>query len=1167
MKPKVYALLVGIDAYEPPVPPLNGCLNDIDEIERLLDERVKGGDFQLEKIVLRNGDATRKKIIDGFRDHLRNAGKDDVAFFYFSGHGSQERAPVEFRYLEPDGLDETLVCFDSRRPDNYDLADKELSKLIAEVAKDDPHIIVILDSCHSGSGTRAAIDVEGAADGETRVRRAPVDLRERPLESFVLTLEEAKALSEKGGKTLNKSGWLELPQGKHIVISACRDYEEAKETRQGGQTRGVFSHCLSETLRSSPASLTYRDLFKRVNAMVRTKAAQQSPLIEATDNRELDRPFLGGAIKAHAPYFTVSYDANDSWIIDGGAMHGIPPVADHETTVLALYPIESQIEQINDLKDSVGEARVTQRMPAHSRVTLELRGAEGPDRQTTYKAIVVALPLPPLDVRITGEEKGVALIRNELGKAGPNGKPSLIVRESADSPELRIIAQERGFRIMRAADERPLVIDIPDLTETAARKAVQRLEHMARWIRVAGLSNPTGNLSPSAVKMEIFLVEDRDAPGGGDLTPLDDSEIRLHYEIKDGKWKQPAFKLRLTNTSDEQLYCVLLDLTEAYKISAALLPGGGVWLKSGEQAWANSGKSVFSSVPKDLWEQGVVEFKDMLKLIISTEEIDGTLLEQEKLDVQFKAKGAERGIAAMNPLARLMRRVQTRDIGGEPEDEERLVDWATSEALITTVRPLDSAPVPEANGEVALALQVKLIGHAKLRANARLSTMPAASHDADMPALPPILRDNPSVSQPFQFSASRNGEPGLSVLELTDVEELSAASVTPDEPLVVRVEASLGENEYVLPVAHDGEFYLPLGRARRDGDGVEIRLERLPRPVVDSRSLFGSIKICFQKIISEKLGFEFDHPLLAVAENDGKGGARYISDAAEVKAKIAAADRILLYIHGIIGDTRGMAASAWPQQLNSSSKAPAMSDLYDLILTFDYENIKTPIEETARALKKRLHDAGLGPHHGKTLHIAAHSMGGLVSRWFIEREGGNQIAERLVMLGTPNAGSPWPTVQAWATTALGLALNGISTVIWPAKVLGALLTALKSVDETLDQMDPKSNFLKSLASSPDPGIPYRILAGNTSIISAAIERQGQSRLARLLAKLNTQELLHITTALAFFGAPNDIAVSVESIKSVPAGRSPEAVVSEVACDHISYFGTDAGLSALAEALK
>jgi hypothetical protein len=50
------------------------------------------------------------------------------------------------------------------------------------------------------------------------------------------------------------------------------------------------------------------------------------------------------------------------------------------------------------------------------------------------------------------------------------------------------------------------------------------------------------------------------------------------------------------------------------------------------------------------------------------------------------------------------------------------------------------------------------------------------------------------------------------------------------------------------------------------------------------------------------------------------------------------------------------------------------------------------------------------------------------------------------------------------------------------------------------------------------------------------------------------------------GQPNDIAVLVQSIKSVPEGRMPQPVIQEVACDHLVYFANPAGLKGLSDAV-
>jgi len=387
----------------------------------------------------------------------------------------------------------------------------------------------------------------------------------------------------------------------------------------------------------------------------------------------------------------------------------------------------------------------------------------------------------------------------------------------------------------------------------------------------------------------------------------------------------------------------------------------------------------------------------------------------------------------------------------------------------------------------------------------------------------------------------------------------------------VHSDAVLAVDEHVLPVGFDGEFYLPLGTARRRADGTEIRLTRLPVPTSGGqRSITGSIKIYFQKVVSQRLGLEFPYPRLTAATVDEKGHVTYGEGAATVKQKVTDATRLLLYIHGILGDTLGMAASTPPHWLHLPTPSPALGTRYDLILTFDYENINTSIEENARLLKKRLEEVGLGPNHGKTVHIVAHSMGGLVARWFIEREGGNQVAQHLVMLGTPNAGSPWPSLEDWVTTTIGIGLNSLSAVVWPVRALGALVGGIETIDITLDEMKPGSQFLQTLTGSPDPGIPYTIIVGNTSIIAAALKSEDgkeQSRLARLWAKLTAKNWLYDATGLAFFGATNDIAVSVASSQTVPDARSPQPKkVDPVACDHLTYFSTAAGLQALADAL-
>lgn len=73
----------------------------------------------------------------------------------------------------------------------------------------------------------------------------------------------------------------------------------------------------------------------------------------------------------------------------------------------------------------------------------------------------------------------------------------------------------------------------------------------------------------------------------------------------------------------------------------------------------------------------------------------------------------------------------------------------------------------------------------------------------------------------------------------------------------------------------------------------------------------------------------------------------------------------------------------------------------------------------------------------------AHSMGGLVARWYIEREGGAEITRKLITLGTPHRG---------ALNALETLVNGASVVLGPlAPPITRLARSLPSLYQLLPE--------------------------------------------------------------------------------------------------------------------
>lgn len=1153
----VYGILVGIDRYRPPVPPLNGCVNDIDSIVELLENFNRGGDFKLDLRTLKNSEATRDNIISGFRNHLRQAGPEDIALFYYSGHGSQESAPSEFWHLEPDRLNETLVCYDSRTAGGWDLADKELALLIAEVAKKRPHILCVLDCCHSGSGTRASVE-DGIA-----IRRAPTDRRDRPIDSFLDGVLEAHYTPQ---RTDPDSNWSIVPEGRHVLFAACRSNETAKEIMEDSRPHGAFTACLLSALSQTHGSINYRDLLKRVEAQVRLRVSQQAPQIEASTPDELQRNFLGDASRVRQSYFTLRFDRDLDWVIDGGAIHGIPQAKGDETTAFAIYGLDSEPSDWQKVNLSIATAEVIEVRPELSKVKVQLPSVEPRlNQKSTYRAITLKTPLPPLEVHLSGDRSAVECVRQALSDRGLSNTASLLVREadSEGSARLQVKGTVRSYQIARSGSERPTFAEVEGQGKEAAQLVVDRLEHFARWDTVAKLQNNDGRLGRNPVKLTIYVpVSNATEKKWQEVDQRND--IRLYYCWSGTKWVQPRIRIELTNTSQYDLYVALLWLGDDFSIDSGLMRGGAVHIPAGQSMSVNGGKDVYASVPEQNWREGRTETTDLLKAIVSTEQFDPTLFDQAALDHYVLVRGTK-GFGTRALLDRLAAKVHDRALSTQPDDGEVNAGWATSDLALTVVRPLNGTGIPSKGQQADLGANVTLLGHPALKAKVSLVSSTEAGRSLEHLIIPPIFRDDPDVSQPLVFESARGSDPGLGVILLEDVE--NPESVTASEPLKLQARMPLGPGERAIPFAWDGEFFLPLGIVRQSGDTTEIELKQLPVSVRTTRDLergiASSIRILFQKFAYPYLGLDFDYPRLAAVDFKDATKPSYHGKVDDVRERVARAGKVLLYIHGILGDTFGMTASAQVDTLLSAGRTQKVADHYDLILAFDYENINTGIATTAKTLKERLAAVGLGPGHGKTFHIAAHSMGGLVARWFIEREGGNEIVQHLVTLGTPHAGSPWPTIQGWATAALAIGINGMAQVAWPLKLLGDLVGAAETVDVTLDEMDPRSAFLSDLAGSPNPSIPYTLLVGNTSIIPAAI---ANGRLEALLGRLAPQRVLHSAAGLAFLRKPNDIAVSALSAQAVAKNRVPAPRVVEVGCDHITFFNSRAGLQILLEAL-
>ncbi|MFJ9815112.1 caspase domain-containing protein [Streptomyces sp. NPDC101151] len=600
----LYALLVGIDAYRPPVTPLRGCLNDVAAVTRFLRGRVP--DAGLRTLSLTDEAATRAAVIDGFRRHLGRAKAGDSALFWYSGHGSQAPVPPELARFEPSGMLQTLVCADSRRDGVPDLYDKELAVLVGEITASGAHLVAVLDCCHSDSGTRGPVAAHlppPSGRPPLRVRRHPASATAPPLTAL---LEDLHTLPHRAATATGGSA-----AAPHVLLAACHVDQYAVEVPAPGGSHGLFSLALLEQLESLGLGATSRELLTGARCRVEDSAQRQVPVLSPAADAVVDRPFLGGPVSPAGSPLTLRR-LRGRWEVDAGACHGVPSDEPDDPVRFAVTGA-----------DGVAEVVVTRLLTDRS-VVEPLGWVPDPGRR--YPVVLTSVPLPVGTVSLDGDDEGAArvaaLITTALGTAGPGKSASPHVRtigaaSGEQLPDLRVRVPRAGTVRICASDGTPLVPDAPCTTAEEAAGVTADLEHMARWRRVKDLHNPVSALA-NAVSVEVVAAGRGETVDQGTrpaLRPGSDGAVHLAYRRGPNGWEPPEVFVRLRNATGQRLYCALLDLTDRFRIHPGLFSGD--WIAPRHTASAAWGGAVTMSLPPGRPVEPGAVGTDWLKVLVA----------------------------------------------------------------------------------------------------------------------------------------------------------------------------------------------------------------------------------------------------------------------------------------------------------------------------------------------------------------------------------------------------------------------------------------------------------------------------------------------------------------------------------------------------------------------
>lgn len=1064
----IYALLVGINNYLAPtneVKPLQGCVNDVEAFSEVLQSRfsvdaehivhlVNDSDEKSKTFLFRkDGDATRGSIINYFYDHLiKKCTKDDVAVFYFSGHGAQSFTNEIFHDIEPDGLDESLVCHDSRTNGIPDLRDKDLSFLLKELEKREVgHIVVFLDCCHGGDGTRY-IDksLQNVRSGET-------DTRSYPISSYLFASDPSRPLTKETAKEQ-----LAVPT-KHILLAACRDYQVSKEARQEGVYHGYFTYALCNVLKTLQYKVSYHELISRIHAYVQSQNPNQSPQLEAYGGMSGREEILGGEILPVSP-IVFSRDKGMSshdkeWVTNVGSIHGFKVGDEIALFAGEVYKDYSHAPLVR-LKSVNASESVVELIPSEAGQESQLLNSK-----VQYNGLIVKRSFQKMAIRFGGKPDKLQELEKKLADV-ESSSFGLFLCLSEDSARYEIVSSGDGFFVTHIGDSRPL------FEKGNLDQVLGQLEVMARWWRKLDIDNyePHPELPSDTVEIvmrykdTVYVTENisKDQENeyisaGSKMVEKNVSEIIIFHE--GDECAEIKFELRLNKKypAKKPLYYGFFHFSEATGevLSSYYLNASGI-LVNGEYALGVNGQlipvdnqfhgqpnevckvSIFEKdfntiglvIQDSLHVQGVTKVQDFFKIIVSEIAFDTAFLEQDGNPLYTpNSKGVRGAASQLNSLLEEVMEDSHFRASANRSRNKSITNWYAKTVAVTIIRPQTAQAVNGENPASFISreedkLDVKIEPHVSFRGKVRLINSQADHSKAvgsKMSVAEPAIFTNPEAL--IDFSEGRGIDLGLDAMEIFvnsgvrgDTDD-STTQISAENPLKISINQSLDEGEYIIPYTCDaeGKRFLPIGLASSK-DVVDertfIRIEELPEEAVRApegeKGIGGSLKIFFRKLIYRQLLRIDDKSthVLAIpvfADDDSTKVIDYKRETQSVAAEVANAQRILLIMHGIIGQTDTMAG--FVNQPHTDGKQ-YVRDQYDLVLAFDYENLNTYIQDTAKALKESLQAVGIVAGCGKQLDIVAHSMGGLVSRYFIEREDGAAIVRKLVMVGTPNGGSP-----------------------------------------------------------------------------------------------------------------------------------------------------------------
>lgn len=320
------ALIVAIGNYRY-WPSLNS-INDVAYIKKTLGKQG----FKKENITtITDQHATHTGITNALKDLIREAKTGDIVVIHFSSHGEQIE---DNNHDETDGLDETIVTYNAVLPDVSGHF-KDFQKAQEEYFRDDEFgffidqlrnklgkngdVIVFMDLCHSGTGTRGNSSVRGGKPPGISLTFDP----KKYVHADTAVFREKVAVSGD-----------ENAMATYVVFSAAQAgdlaYEIINNDNKKNVRMGSLTYAISKVFENLEPGTTYRSLFSKVQSILDEKIQNQHAVLEGNG---IDRELFGGKSVYQKPYVEIENLNGKEIRLSAGLLSGLDTGA-----IVSVYP-------------------------------------------------------------------------------------------------------------------------------------------------------------------------------------------------------------------------------------------------------------------------------------------------------------------------------------------------------------------------------------------------------------------------------------------------------------------------------------------------------------------------------------------------------------------------------------------------------------------------------------------------------------------------------------------------------------------------------------------------------------------------------------------------------------------------------------------------------------